>query len=184
MTAKELPDKYLQLLYHAMENVKSSYKQIQCAGSPGTKYRERVYCYELYHQMRILQDKDEQNYPLAINGEIDKNGHNIISNAFNPDFIIHEQGTMNNLCVIEVKVSNKKTGIQKDLHTLICMLHCYQYQYGVLIFAGVEYGKVAHAIKSSITDLPHLSEHSDQIYIFINATGAEISIVKLSDWIN
>lgn len=182
MTAKELPDKYLQLLYHAMENVKSSYKQIQCAGSPGTKYRERVYCYELYHQMRILQDKDEQEYPLAINGEIDKSGHNYITNGFNPDFIIHKQNEMtNNLCVIEVKVTNKKAGVQKDLRTVTCMLHCYKYRYGVLIFEGVTHNKVESTIKPLINDIEHLREHIGQIYIFIDNGSNQPVIIPLPE---
>ena len=35
-------------------------------------YRERVYCYELYHQMRRLWPPD---CPYRLNGEVDKRAH-------------------------------------------------------------------------------------------------------------
>ena len=36
-------------------------------------YRERVYCYELYHQMRCRWGR----FPYSLGGEIDKGGHPI-----------------------------------------------------------------------------------------------------------
>ena len=37
-------------------------------------YRERVYCYELYHQLRCLWPAET---PYRLNGEVDKRNHHI-----------------------------------------------------------------------------------------------------------
>lgn len=68
-------------------------------------YRERVYCYELYHQMRLLW-RDEFGYTLG--GEVDKSGHPKIRGerirGAKPDFLVHKPGHMEgNYAVVEVK---------------------------------------------------------------------------------
>ena len=71
-------------------------------------YRERVYCYELYHQMRSLWPPES---PFYLNGEVDKRAHPILrelgaDNAI-PDLLVHQPGNMSgNHAVIEVKNSN------------------------------------------------------------------------------
>ena len=54
-------------------------------------YRERVYCYELYHQMR-LRWPDGCVYRL--NGEVDKMGHPYFQDAAapKPDLLVHQPG--------------------------------------------------------------------------------------------
>ena len=94
-----LKSNYLKLIYDAMGKVPRDYQRIGCAGTDNPVYRERVYCYELYHQMRLLQKSRTKTLnnnpgPLVINGEIDKRGHVLIAPNYNPDFVIHEQGTM------------------------------------------------------------------------------------------
>lgn len=44
-------------------------------------YRERVYCYELYHQMRRLWPPD---CPYRLNGEVDKRAHHTFRTESNP----------------------------------------------------------------------------------------------------
>jgi hypothetical protein len=68
------------------------------------KYRERVYCYELYHRLRSYWDKD---FPYSLCGEVDKRGHPFVKgvNLDNtiPDMLVHVSGRMENLLVLEVK---------------------------------------------------------------------------------
>lgn len=79
--------------------------------------RERVYCYELYHQLRMaLHDS-----PLTLTGEPDKRGHPDFPNI-NPDFILHSPGRhTNNKAVVEVECRLTKTHLAKDLKNLKIM---------------------------------------------------------------
>jgi hypothetical protein len=81
-------------------------------------YRERVYCYELYHRLRVEWGKIKTHYVL--NGEIDKQGHPYFpKGGLQPDFLIHKPRTHDNFAIIEVKPCNAdKAGIEKDLDTL------------------------------------------------------------------
>lgn len=89
-------------------------------GQPAA-FRERVYCYELYHQLRKDWPWDS---PFELNGEVDKAGHLHLRqwNADNckPDFLIHTPGDMQgNFAVLEVKPCQASArAIRKDLSTL------------------------------------------------------------------
>lgn len=47
---------YFSLIQCAMARVEAKYILLEVAGG-NPKHRERVYCYELYHQMRCLQEQ-------------------------------------------------------------------------------------------------------------------------------
>jgi hypothetical protein len=81
-------------------------------------YRERVYCYELYHQLRCLWPAET---PYRLNGEVDKRNHPYFQDASQPkpDLIVHQPGTGDNFAVIEVKAAGAENrAMMKDLHTL------------------------------------------------------------------
>lgn len=110
---------FMESLMKAAERVDPHYFQLPTAGGDEPIYRERVYCYELYHQLRcILGDC----FPYKLYGEVDKSGHPIIRNAKKPDFIVHKPGDMEyNLVVIEVKpvtVKDSLNELREDLDTL------------------------------------------------------------------
>lgn len=73
-------------------------------GEPLIRYRERVYAYELYHQLRSIWP----DWPYSLAGEVDKRGHPLIrggdlDNA-KPDLLVHVPGQMeHNLVVLEIK---------------------------------------------------------------------------------
>ncbi len=50
----------IQLLKEAINSVQNSYYIIETI--EGKKIRERVFCYELYHQMRKIQEKLEVDF--------------------------------------------------------------------------------------------------------------------------
>ena len=92
--------------------------------------RERVFCYELYHQIRCLQ-KESGLTDFNIHGEIDKRGHGLFKkdDRNNPDFIFHVPGVMEeNLVIIEAKGELVKNGVSKDWVTL--RRFCDEYLYG------------------------------------------------------
>jgi hypothetical protein len=95
----------------AMGKISASYINLPFAGSSQLKFRERVYCYELYHQLCVaqeLQEFKEMLGGLQIAGEPDKTGNpeaekNNLA-LTKPDLIIHLPGEMGrNFIVGEVK---------------------------------------------------------------------------------
>jgi hypothetical protein len=103
-------------------------------------HRERVYCYELYHQMRLRWPAPEH-CPYRLNGEIDKGGHPYFRNDRGkpkPDLLVHVPGTGDNHAVIEVKSSRAKDKeIRKDLGTL-CRFANFGYQRAIYLIYGAE----------------------------------------------
>lgn len=71
-------DGFDALLGTSTHAVPETYFQLPVAGREGPSYRERVYCYELYHQLRCRWPVDT-GYSLA--GEVDKKGHHLCGAA-------------------------------------------------------------------------------------------------------
>tara|TARA_B100000315_G_C14510707_1_gene556806 strand:- start:682 stop:1227 length:546 start_codon:yes stop_codon:yes gene_type:complete len=128
-----------EILRSATKNVGEKYFQIPISGSEDLLYRERVYCYELYHQMRSV-------WPIiskfTLGGEIDKSSHPLIRGSFldrrKPDFLVHMPGDMgNNYAVIEVKPINAQDdGINKDLKTLTAFYRHAGYERAIYLIYG------------------------------------------------
>ena len=97
--------KYFDLILCSLDNVEQPYYNLKTTYEPSGIVRERVFCYELYHQIRCLQTKRNE-IELTLNGEIDKRGHVAFTqeDQKNPDFVFHIQGEMIvNTIVLEVK---------------------------------------------------------------------------------
>lgn len=128
---------FLRCLLKAASRIESHYFQIGVAGSDKLVYRERVYCYELYHQLRnILGD----GFPYKLDGEIDKEGHPIRPELGpkKPDFIVHVPGEMDqNLVVIEVKpIIVERRDLEKDINTLKGFLEKANYHRAIMYIYG------------------------------------------------
>ena len=103
-------------LLDASAAVPDDYVRLPVAGKEEPVYRERVYCYELYHQWRLNWSDD---FPYTLCAEIDKAGHPIIRGCQKPDFLVHDPGDVTNLVAVEVKPGNAKLRkMVKDLKTL------------------------------------------------------------------
>lgn len=108
------------ILQKATAGIAPSYFHLNLDGGDPV-YRERVYCYELYHQMRMRWPAQTSFY---LNGEVDKAGHpkmvELRDRFPKPDLLVHQPGYMTgNFAVIEVKCeSASRGGIIKDLETL------------------------------------------------------------------
>jgi hypothetical protein len=131
-------EQFTEIIQVSTERVGGEYFQLPIAGSENPIYRERVYCYELYHQMRRLWPQGSH---YSLSGEIDKNGHPLIHgnslDRIKPDFLVHVPGVMNNYGVIEVKpINGSLRGIKKDLKTLNAFCQHAGYQRAIYLFYG------------------------------------------------
>jgi len=126
----------------AVSRIQQPYFQVQRhALEPA--WRERAYCYELYH---LLRSQLTDNFPFTLHGEIDKVGHEEITRHFgararpNPDFVLHapgEHGHDANFAVIEVKSSVADiVEVKKDLRKLRKFIRHVGYQHGLMLFFG------------------------------------------------
>src|SRR5208283_4747370 len=108
------------------------------AGGENPIYRERVYCYELYHRLRLALPAD---FPYALNGEIDKRAHpllRLVIGNLKPDFVVHVPGGMDrNLSVLEVKSSTCALDeFREDLEHLTLFLTKAQYFSAIALVFG------------------------------------------------
>jgi hypothetical protein len=103
-------------LLRASSQVGPEYFQLPVAGREEPDYRERVYCYELYHLWRCHWT---EGFPFSLSGEVDKQQHPLIRGGVKPDFLVHVPGRMSNLLVVEVKPTNAAvTRMADDLKKL------------------------------------------------------------------
>ncbi|ATX80701.1 hypothetical protein Ga0123461_2300 [Mariprofundus aestuarium] len=101
-------------------------------------FRERVYCYELYHQMRNNWPNESE---FILNGEIDKSAHPVLralgADHVKPDLLVHTPGNMaGNYAIIEVKHSTENAGIRKDLNTLDLFVRRVGYRRAIYLIYG------------------------------------------------
>ncbi len=87
-------DELSKILTEATRSIEPGYFRLNIEGGDPV-YRERVYCYELYHQMRL---KWPEGCAFYLNGEIDKAAHPILSKLgagyAKPDLLVHRPGYM------------------------------------------------------------------------------------------
>jgi hypothetical protein len=124
-----------EILHQATAAIGAEYFLLPIHGADPV-YRERVYCYELYHQMRRLWPVHSA---YRLNGEVDKGGHPYFQNDRGkpkPDLLVHVPGGGDNHAVIEVKSSRGHAKeIRKDLTTL-CRFGNLGYQRPIYLVYG------------------------------------------------
>lgn len=112
----------------------------------GAAYRERTYCYELYHQMKAHWPSDLTNAEYELGGEVDKAGHRWFAHHTlrkrKPDLLVHDPGDMKkNLVVIEVKAATaRRAQIRTDLQKLTAF--CGRGKYTRAIYLVYGYSRV------------------------------------------
>ena len=125
-------------------------------------YRERVYCYELYHQLRSLWPED---CAYFLNGEIDKQQHPYFEgNRYpKPDFLVHVPGTGNNFAAIEVKPPGASgKNIQKDIGTLLQFRQWYERSLYLI------YGVRPHEALNRVTSYAESAEQLAAIEVWVH----------------
>ena len=165
---------FMRCLIKAGTKIDSHYFKLPVAGAEKPIFRERVYCYELYHQLRCILGDD---FPYKLDGEVDKATHPILKGAKKPDFIVHVPGTMDrNLAVIEVKsVDANSNEIKNDLEKLKGFLDT-AYNRAIMLIFGDDSSKIECA-RSEIDSLPR--EYAEHILlIWHKKPNAKPRVVK------
>ncbi|MDR7307942.1 hypothetical protein [Rhodoferax saidenbachensis] len=143
------------LLGAATSAVEHIYFQLPIAGQ-APAYRERVYCYELYHQLRL---RWPQGCPFKLNGEVDKAGHKLLrqveADKYKPDLLVHIPGDMSgNFAAIEVKPCTASlNAIRKDLRSLALFSNSVGYQRAIYLVYGNETARAVKRIQRAMTEI-------------------------------
>jgi hypothetical protein len=141
--------------------------------------RERVYCYELYHQMRCIWPNGSD---FILNGELDKGGHPKLKQKLGPlkpDFLVHHPGRMDlNYAVIEVKPAwPSKKAIRKDVKSISKLIREANYQRGIyLIYGGSEQGRVDRMVDFA---KEHTSNTQIEVWLHSYAGGEAKKVAVL-----
>jgi len=155
---------FLSMLEVATSRIAGAYFQLPVSGAD-SMYRERVYCYELYHQLRRISG----DFPFSFGGEVDKTGHPHFEDGqyarSKPDLLVHEPGSMNrNLAVVEVKRADANRGAMgRDLGKLAWFCDRAAYFGGVFLVYGeagppdVLERKIRNAASEASTDMTCLT---------------------------
>jgi hypothetical protein len=141
-TREALGAEALKHLLASTAAVPASYFHVAVAETETPTYRERVYCYELYHQMRMAWPRDWALSDYTISGELHKANHPkirehpLLKDA-EPDLLIHRPGAMDNLVAVEVKrVDAKSRRFMSDVETVGAFVQVADYVFGVCLVFG------------------------------------------------
>lgn len=171
-----MEDIYLDLVKASLQAIEPAYFNLATTYEPSGIVRERVFCYELYHKMRLLMTA---NHNLSLNGEIDKRGHIDFNpeDRKNPDFVFHIPGThQGNTLVIEVKghLNSSEAEIRNDIMTLLTFVNKYQYRFGIFILFNHSVGELLNRYGNVISDLKSHQAANSVIIIAIKEAGSWI----------
>jgi hypothetical protein len=140
---EELAERFVDLVCTAASRISGQYFQLPVSGLGKAIDRERVYCYELYHQLRVAQAEDLSLHAFQLAGEVDKKGHpemrgSTILDASKPDLLVHVPGEMKiNVLVVEVKPINTRGDLfTKDVEKVAAFVHKANYAAGACLVYG------------------------------------------------
>jgi hypothetical protein len=167
--------RFRSLLESAVRSVGPEWFSLSVAGGDDI-VRERNFCYELHHQLRVAMDG--AGVDLSLGAELDKRGHRVINSNANPDLVLHEAGTMDrNVCVVEVKpITGAKDGFKKDVRNLRQFVGRWSYHVGILLIYGTA-ASAEQIIRSRIgVDVASLRE--ERVFVLWIAS-ARAAVVEL-----
>ena len=146
-------DELTDILIKATAGISPEYFLLPIHGAEPV-YRERVYCYELYHQMRSHWPNES---PYRLNGEVDKAAHPYFTDgtAPKPDLLVHQPGTGRNCAAVEIKTARAMAaGIMKDLQTLTRFVNEFGYQRAIYLLYGDVTESTMQMVDALATEMP------------------------------
>lgn len=170
-------EEILDIILKAAGQVTQNYFKLTTTYEPSGIVRERVFCYELYHQLRcVLGDS----HKLTLNGEIDKRGHQDFKeeDRKNPDFVFHIPGQhKGNTIIFEVKGNLDFDGIIKDFETMTTFVSSYQYQAGVFLLYNYTLKDLLDGMGSGLNRFID-STIADQLFVITLPRAHSIETLK------
>ena len=138
------PEKIKEILKESINNIEEKFYKVTSSQIENSVPRERIFCYELYHQLRLECQTYKFGVRFDISPELVKGksmGYSEITNI--PDFLFHREGTDVNFCILEVKAQLNKEKIKKDFETLSSFLNgktkLLPYKIGIFLIFGYSF---------------------------------------------
>ena len=161
-------DYFVEKFKKAITLIDEKYITVSMYKLPDKRYRERVYCYELYHQLRKLLGDD---YDYMLDGELDKKAHPIIEKNIGakiPDFVVHYRSYMDhNLVIIEVKsirnIEDKFSNLEKDLGKILDFIEQAEYHYGIMLIYSNGFDRFNNNILETFKE--KTKDYSENIFL-------------------
>lgn len=179
---------FIDLIKSALSNVDQKYWEIWTANNQQL-IRERAFCYELYHQMRKLQETactESDITAVDITGEIYKAGYEGLATdeKKSPDFIFHTMRTHSyNTIVMEVKgqtTGSYENGIEKDFTTINSFMssETLHYKYGIFLLFGHKKSDLDKVINNKKINV----SSPERVFVIVQESqDSEAEVRKLSD---
>lgn len=202
MEVEEL-DLFFQLFIRALDNVAPAYFSTQYAmakeiiayapqGQRPSLYQkrvgdmivqtgERMFCYELYHQLRKLLEENSQTFQnVYLQGELQKieiltiiqnYGLGRLTGNFIPDLLLHSPGTAEfHPYVIEVKADRFLSweAVHADIAKIAQFMTAYRYQRGIFLTTTIAFDYLLNTRimeNPLLADIPNLNILAPHIYI-------------------
>ena len=169
----------LDMLIKAINKVPKKYYQIRQYNDE-IRFRERLFCYELYHQFRIVLD-NKQIKKYILHGELAKSGNPLFKGEI-PDFLLHiPNDKCKNLLIIEVKLNYDEDGIKNDFKKLFDFIKDHNYKRGVFLYVIEESDKYEKTIREiliskekSVLEKIHIIHKSPSQEIISHKTASEL----------
>jgi hypothetical protein len=173
---------YINLIREAFRAIEPAYFRIQTTYEPTGIVRERAFCYELYHQIRLRMHR----HRLSLNGEIDKRGHIDFrqKDQRNPDFVFHIPGThAGNTLVVEVKgrLDIDPAEIIKDLNTLLTFVDRYGYEGGVFLLYNHSFEELADRLGREMGAVAKSPAASSVVILSMKVAQTQVEAHLLSE---
>ncbi|HUX54044.1 MAG TPA: hypothetical protein VMV56_06500 [Williamwhitmania sp.] len=157
---KNVDQSYYSTVYQNIEVFKQELKSRagQYTNDTFERYGERVFCYELYHQLRIGIDEIRKNFPdfltgallqgevkkMMITGLLKRLHLNPLQGEIVPDFLIHSPSSSKaHYCAVEVKCINdlSEEAFMSDVSKLADLITNFNYEQGyfITVNSDIEY---------------------------------------------
>lgn len=161
-----IDNSYYLTTYYNIQNFRNAlqYRVGILRGNDFDRYGERVFCYEFYHQLRKLIDREREGNPEFLQGSllqgevekmqiielIDRFGLNRLSGEYAPDFLMHTPGNANHHpFVIEVKCENDVTPnkVLLDLRKLNEFVTRYNYLRAIFLTTNTTFEYIENLLR-------------------------------------
>ncbi len=154
MKNTEAFDIFYNALLESTSKIDKHFYKVKLAYFNQTMYRENVYCYELYYQLRKILGED---FPYMLSGDVDKASHpDIVERCleFKSTFLIHQPGIFNSesllailyVCSLDYAFRYPETLIE-NFNKMNCAINVQGgYYRGIMLIYGDDRGELDRGI--------------------------------------